>query len=62
MTTLVIGSIVLPPAQRPPEPSPIVLPEVRCPQCRRLLFKGVLLGEIRCERCGALVKFRAPVS
>jgi uncharacterized protein (DUF983 family) len=60
--TLVVGSVVLPPARSADSPHPAPMPEVRCPQCRRLLFKGILLGEIRCERCGALVKFQRGVS
>jgi hypothetical protein len=32
------------------------LPEVRCPKCDRLWFKGVLVGEIRC-RCKFMVVF-----
>ena len=29
-----------------------VLPEVRCPQCNRLLFKGrVIQVEIKCPKC-----------
>ena len=31
---------------------PELLPEVRCPQCNRLLFKGrVIQVEIKCPKC-----------
>jgi len=32
------------------------LPEVRCPRCDRLWFKGRLIGEIRC-RCKFTMSF-----
>lgn len=31
--------------------------EQRCPCCHRLLFKGRLVGEIKCGRCGNLLRF-----
>jgi hypothetical protein len=31
--------------------------ESRCTQCRSLLFKGVLVGEIKCRKCGCLHTF-----
>lgn len=33
------------------------VPEGRCSECRKLLFRGLLFGEIVCQRCGSLVKF-----
>ena len=32
------------------------LREVRCPRCRALLFKGVLIGEVKCRVCGLILK------
>lgn len=34
---------------------------VQCPVCKRMghstiLFKGVLLGEIKCRKCGAILR------
>lgn len=42
-----------------PDGKPIseIEPDVRCAQCRRLLFRGKLQGEIKC-RCGYLMRFR----
>jgi len=36
--------------------------EVRCPRCKKLLFRGTLIGEIMCGRCGMLAQFPRPVS
>lgn len=38
------------------KPISVAEPDVRCPACRRLLFRGQLVGEIRC-RCGYLMRF-----
>jgi len=35
------------------------LPQVRC-VCNRRLFDGELVGEIKCPKCGRLMKFVAP--
>jgi len=42
--------------------APPGLPIVRCPECARRLFDGTLVGEIKCPRCGALVKFGTSMS
>ena len=34
-----------------------VLPEVRWPRCHALLFKGVMVGQIRCRTCKVFVNF-----
>lgn len=52
--TLVVAFAEVSPAAPLPAPAQ---PEGRCPQCRKLLFRGVLTGEIQCGRCGMLVKF-----
>jgi len=36
--------------------------EVRCPRCNKLLFRGTLIGEILCARCGMLAQFPRPMS
>ena len=32
------------------------LPDVRCPKCRKLLLRGSFIGQIKCPKCGLVVK------
>ena len=32
------------------------LPDVRCPKCQRLLLRGSFIGQIKCPKCGLVVK------
>lgn len=31
--------------------------EYRCPSCKALLFRGLLVGDIKCYKCGYLTRF-----
>lgn len=31
------------------------LPEVRCPRCKALLYKGTLHGAIKCRKCNFML-------
>lgn len=36
---------------------PVTQKEYRCPSCKKLLFRGLLVGEIKCTRCRHVTRF-----